>query len=174
MESVISRPDLAACGYFGRYIGLVEEDLLQALGSGLQTTQNLLTPLTEEQSLHRYAEGKWSIKQVLGHIIDAERIFVYRALCVARCDDTKLPSFDENSYVENAAFDAVPFGSLLEEFTSTRQSTIRFFRHLPSEAFDRTGVAGPNTMSVRAWGFTIAGHETHHRRILEERYLRRQ
>jgi hypothetical protein len=174
MELLISRPDLASCGYFGRYVGLVEADLFAALSNGLQATLDLLTPVGEQRSMHRYADGKWSIKQVLGHVIDAERIFVYRALCVARRDTIALPGFDENSYVDNAGFDDVPFSSLIEEFSAVRQATIRFYRHLPAEAWELSGKAGANTMSVRAWGFTIAGHETHHRRIVEERYLRVQ
>jgi len=174
MEPVISRPDLASCGYFARYVSHVESDLFGSLANGLQSTLNVLAPLSEKESMHRYAEGKWSIKQVLGHINDAERIFVYRALCVARGDTIALPGFDENSYVDNGDFDSAPFASLIEEFTAIRQATIRFFRHLPEETWERAGKAGANTMSVRAWGFTIAGHETHHRRIIEERYLRRQ
>ncbi|MFN7936801.1 MAG: DinB family protein [Bryobacteraceae bacterium] len=159
--------------YFGRYISQVEgDDLLQALDAEMAKTQALLGGLSESQALHRYADGKWSIKEVIGHLIDAERIFAYRALRYARLDRTELHGFDENAFVDNARFDSVSLADLLKEFALVRQANILFFHQLNEEEWSRTGVANGNRMSVRALAWTIAGHEVHHRRILEERYLR--
>lgn len=159
--------------YFGRYISQVEgEDLFAALEAEMAKTQALLGGLSESKALHRYADGKWSIKEVIGHLIDAERIFAYRALRYARLDKTELHSFDENAFVANARFDSVTLADLLKEFSLVRQANLLFFRQLNEEEWSRTGVANGNRMSVRALAWTIAGHEVHHRRILEERYLR--
>jgi len=158
--------------YFGRYISQAEgNDLIAALTSNIAQTRHLLRPLTEAQALHRYAEGKWSVKEVIGHLIDAERVFAYRALRYVRLDPNQLHSFDENAFVANARFDSIPLSDLTEEFSLLRQANILFFRYLNDEQLSRAGVANGNRMSVRALGWTIAGHEVHHRRILEERYL---
>lgn len=158
--------------YFGRYISQVEgDDLFRALDGEMAKTQALLAGLSETQALQRYADGKWSIKEVIGHLIDAERIFAYRALRYARLDQTELHSFDENAFVANARFDSVTLADLLKEFSLVRQANILFFRQLNEEEWSRTGVANGNRMSVRALAWTIAGHEVHHRRILAERYL---
>ncbi|MBS1830046.1 MAG: DinB family protein [Acidobacteria bacterium] len=159
--------------YFGRYISQVEgNDLFRVLDAEMAKTQSLLAGLSDSQALHRYADGKWSIKEVIGHLIDAERIFAYRALRYARLDKTELHSFEENDFVANARFDSVPLADLLREFALVRQANILFFRQLNDEEWSRTGVANGNRMSVRALAWTIAGHEVHHRRILSERYLR--
>ena len=171
---MVSVPDASEyAGYFGRYISQVEgTDLFAALAAGMARTQALLGGLDDSQALHRYAEGKWSIKEVVGHLIDAERIFAYRALRFARADKTELPSFEENAFVDNARFDVVPLGDLLREFSLVRQANILFFGQLNEEEWLRSGLASGNRMSVRALAWTIAGHEVHHRRILQERYLR--
>ena len=158
--------------YFGRYISQVQSsELFAALTAEMERTQRLLAPLTDTQALYRYAEGKWSIKQVIGHLIDAERIFAYRALRYARRDATELHSFDENSYVENAHFDSIKLPDLVAEFCTVRRANILFFRQLTTEEWDASGVANGNRMTVRALAWTIVGHEVHHRRILEDRYL---
>ncbi|MBL8173935.1 MAG: DinB family protein [Bryobacterales bacterium] len=171
---MITVPD--ACEYapyFGRYISQVEgKDLIAALTAGIAKTEQLLAPLSEGQALQRYAEGKWSIKQVIGHLIDAERVFSYRALRYARLDQNQLHSFDENAFVANARFDEIPLADLVAEFAHLRQANVLFYRNLSEEELSRTGVANNNRMSVRALGWTMAGHEVHHVRILEERYLR--
>lgn len=171
---MVSVPDASEyASYFGRYISQVEgNNLFAALTSGMENTLALLAPLTETQALHRYAEGKWSIKEVMGHIIDAERIFAYRALRYARADQAQLHSFDENAFVANARFDAVPLQDLASEFALVRQANLLLFRQFNDEEWSRVGVANQNRMSVRAMAWTIAGHEVHHRRILAERYLR--
>ena len=168
----VTRPSSSEhASYFGRYIGLVEGGLFSALSSEFEKTQTLLSRVSEERSLFRYAAGKWSIREVVGHLIDTERIFLYRATRFARGDETDLPGFDENLYVANASFDRVPLAQLLDEFSLVRRGTIHFFSHLTPESWDRSGLASGNRMSVRAWAWTIAGHEIHHRGVLTERYL---
>ena len=137
----------------------------------LADTIALLRPLTEEQAAYRYAEGKWSIKQVIGHLADTERIFVYRALRIARGDQTPLPGFNENVYVDQGAFDDRPLQSVLAEFEATRAATAAFFQGLPEPAWARMGTANDYPISVRALAFIVAGHELHHRALLQERYL---
>ncbi|HLK17561.1 MAG TPA: DinB family protein [Bryobacteraceae bacterium] len=158
--------------YYGRYISLVPgKDLVQTLDRQLTETLLILRSITEEKSLHRYAPGKWSIKEVLGHLIDAERIFTYRALRFARKDQTPLPGFDQDPYVEAANFDARPWTDLVDEFEHVRRSTILFFRSLRPEDLLRLGTASQNAITVRALGYIIAGHELHHMEILRDRYL---
>lgn len=158
--------------YYGRYISLVPgQDLVPTLDQQLAQTLPILRGVTEEKSLHRYAPGKWSVKQVLGHLIDAERIFTYRALRFARKDPTPLPGFDQDPYVEAADFDAQPWSDLMEEFEHVRRSTILFFRGLKPEDLLRFGTASQNAITVRALGYIIAGHELHHMALLHDRYL---
>ncbi|MGH7471185.1 MAG: DinB family protein [Longimicrobiales bacterium] len=158
--------------YYHRYIERVPDgDIRMILRAQLADTMAMLRPLTEEQSAYRYAEGKWSIKQVVGHVVDAERIFLYRALRIARGDQTPLPGYNENVYADIAGFDQRPLRSLLAELEATRASTASFFQNLPEEAWARSGTANSYPVSVRALAFTIAGHELHHREILQTRYL---
>jgi uncharacterized damage-inducible protein DinB len=174
MESLpVSRPDpLEHAPYFGRYISQTTgQELFQVLREELDRTLALLASISEERSLHRYAPEKWSIRQVIGHLIDAERIFAYRALRFARNDKTELAPFDENLYVAEANFDAIPLSDLAAEFDLVRCSSLRLFRQFRPSDWDRQGIAGGNRMSVRAFAWTIAGHEIHHRTILESRYL---
>jgi hypothetical protein len=126
-----------------------------------------------EAERFRYAEGKWSIREVVGHVIDAERVFGYRALCIARGETASLPSFDENEYVANASFDHCTLEELLEEFVQVREGHLAFFRHLSKEAWTRSGVANASPVSVRALAFILAGHPRHHLAVLRERYLPR-
>ena len=131
----------------------------------------LLRPLTPAQQTHRYAEGKWSIKEVVNHLTDAERIFSYRALCVARNDTTPLPSFDENTYVVAADADRLEWNALLSEFDAVRQATLQLLRNLPEPAWPRMGTASNKPISVRALVFIMYGHVAHHTGIIRERYL---
>ncbi|OKL39788.1 DNA damage-inducible protein DinB [Pontibacter flavimaris] len=128
--------------------------------------------LAEEQLLHRYAEGKWSIKEMMVHLIDAERIFSYRALRFARQDKTELHSFDENLYAQTSKADARDINSIIAEYTSLRTSTIELFKSFDEEALQQVGVASGKEVSVRALGYTILGHEVHHQKIIRERYLK--
>lgn len=173
MESLaISHPEPAEYApYFGRYISKVSGELFQAFETELQTTLLLLDGISEEKSRFRYAPGKWSIREVIGHIIDAERIFAYRALRFARHDQTELPGFDENLYVDHSNHDSVQLAELADELKLVRKSNVAFFRKLAPEDWSRKGIASNNEMSVRALAWTIIGHEVHHRQLIESRYL---
>ncbi|HEX5726419.1 MAG TPA: DinB family protein, partial [Longimicrobiaceae bacterium] len=131
----------------------------------------LLRGLPEALHGHRYAEGKWSIREVAGHLADTERIITYRALRIARGDATPLPGFDENAYVAAAGFDARPLESLVAEWEAVREATLAFFRSVDAEAAARRGTANDNAVSVRALAHIVAGHAEHHLEILRTRYL---
>lgn len=156
-----------------QYINQLPDDgeVLQHLAANLGTTQQLIAPLTEEQLLHRYAEGKWSIKEVLIHIMDAERIFACRALRIARNDKTPLPGFDENAYAPESYADARSIESIMAEYEAIRRNTLLLFDGLSAETATRTTVINNYPNSVRALAYIIAGHEQHHITILRERYL---
>jgi uncharacterized damage-inducible protein DinB len=158
--------------YYGKYIDAVPDgDLLQMLQTQLDETLTLVRGLPEEQGGHRYAPGKWSIRQVLSHVIDAERIFAYRALRIARGDRTPLASFDENAYADASGADARTLADLADELEHVRLATIALLRGLYDEALARRGTASDAEVSVRALAWIIAGHELHHRKLLRERYL---
>ena len=158
--------------FYAKYVARVPTgDITALLRDQLADTRNLLRGVPPGEADRGYAPGKWTIKEVVGHLCDAERIFAYRALRIARADRTPLPGFDENEFVATASFGERDLGHLLEEFTLLRNSTIALFRGLPHEAWPRRGVASDNEVSVRAIAAIIAGHELHHREILETRYL---
>jgi hypothetical protein len=158
---------------YGRYISLVPEgDILAVLGQQLEATLALLGSIPEAQAGYRYEPDKWSIRELVGHMIDSERIFAYRALRFARNDRTPVPGFEQDDYVRHGSFEAYPLGELAAEFESVRRSTIFLFKHLSEEAWLRRGVANESEMSVRALAYSIAGHELHHGEILRSRYLR--
>jgi len=137
----------------------------------LSETLDLLRSITPTKAAYRYAPDKWSIKQVIGHVSDTERVFCYRALCFSRGDDTPLPAFDENEYVRRANFGDRLLTDLAAEFEAVRSSTLHFFRSLDDDVLQRRGVANNNGFTVRAIAYIIAGHERHHVKILRERYL---
>lgn len=155
------------------YITRVPDDgmVLDHLETGLQQIINLVEPLTEEQLLHRYDEGKWSIKEVLVHLMDVERVFSYRALGAARKDETNLPGFDHNAYVPQSGADNRTKRSLIDEYKALRASTLAFFNSLEEEALFRVGSASGQPCTASAMVYMIAGHENHHLAILNERYL---
>ena len=124
-----------------------------------------------EGERYRYAPGKWSVRELVGHLIDTERIMAYRAVCVARGETASLPGFDENAYVANATFDDYPLPELLNEFVHVREGHLGFFRHLHPEAWLRTGLANHNPISVRALAWVMVGHVRHHMAVLQEHYL---
>ncbi|HEX8457322.1 MAG TPA: DinB family protein [Pyrinomonadaceae bacterium] len=169
----INRPEETEyASYYGRYVSLVGDgDILSTLSEQLTATLALLGGVPEAQAGFRYEAGKWSIKELVGHIIDGERIFAYRALRFARNDRTPLPGFEQDDYIRNASFDACTLRALAAEFESVRRSTLFLFQHLDDAAWTRTGVASDNEVSVRAIAYIIAGHELHHTGILRERYL---
>ena len=170
---IIERPDETEyLPYYNKYISLVPDgDLLAILNKQLEETLALLQTVPEGQASFRYAPDKWSIKQVVGHLIDGERVFAYRALRFARNDKTALPGFEENDYIDNASFDDYALSDLAAEFESVRKSSLFLFKHLNQAAWTRRGTASDAEVSVRALAYIIAGHELHHRNILIDRYL---
>jgi hypothetical protein len=157
--------------HFTKYIDLVPAgDVLGVLRSQIDGTLAELRGISDADSLRRYAEGKWSVREVVGHLADAERIFGYRALRFARNDRTPLAGFEENDYVPAARFDARDWRGLIEEYGAVRRSNLYFFEGLEREAWDRRGVASGHEISVRAIAYCIAGHELHHMRIVREKY----
>jgi uncharacterized damage-inducible protein DinB len=157
---------------YERYINLAsEEDVVAALEAQSQETAALLGGLSEEQASQRYAPDKWSIKQLVGHVTDSERIFAYRALSIARGETTPLPGFDQDPYVANAASDDRSISDLTEELAAVRRANLMMFRAFSEEAWHRSGTASEYPISVRAIAFIILGHERHHVRILRDRYL---
>lgn len=158
--------------YFGRYVEQVGDgDVLAILRRQSGETAALLAGLSERDAEYRYGEGKWSIKEVVGHVADTERVMVYRAVCFARGEAAPLPGFDENAWVANAKFGARTLADLAAELQAVRAATIPFFRSLDGEELMRRGTANNRPYSVRAVAYIVAGHERHHRAILEERYL---
>ena len=163
-----------AAEYYFTYINQVADgDICRTLEAQSGETLALLRGISEEQSLHRYAPEKWSIRQVVGHVNDTERLFVFRALWFARGFDSPLPSFDQNIAVSAAGADERPWSSLVEEFRAVRAATLAFFEALPAHAWTRRGVASGNPFTVRALAYITAGHVTHHTTILRQRYLQR-
>ncbi len=159
--------------HFERYVSLVPSsgDVLTVLQEQADATLELLRTLPESKGGFRYAPGKWSVRELVGHVIDTERVLAYRALCFARGDKTPLPGFAEADYVNHASFDERTLDDLAAEFALVRAATLSLFDHLDSAAWVRTGIASGNEVSVRALAHIIAGHELHHRGILRERYL---
>jgi uncharacterized damage-inducible protein DinB len=158
--------------YYEKYISLFPAgDILATLERELETTLSLLRSLSPEQADFRYAPDKWSVKEVVGHVIDTERIFAYRAMRFARNDQTPLAGFDENEYVPAAKFGGRGLGDLATEFEHVRKANLFLFRGMDDEAWRRQGTANHAAVSVRALAYIIAGHEIHHREILRTRYL---
>jgi len=166
------RPDSSEyAAYYEPYVaGVPDGDVVDVLREGGRELMTALAAIPEERGGHRYAEGKWSIREVIGHLIDAERIFSYRALWIARGDATPLPGFEEKDFVRTAGSDARTLASLLAELRAVRESSVRLFQSLPEEAWTRRGVASGNGVSVRALVYIVAGHSAHHLRVLRERY----
>ena len=158
--------------YYGKYIALVPEDeAIPALESQMADSLALLRTIPESKAEHRYAPDKWSIKEVIGHLIDAERVFAYRAMRFAHQDATPLPGFDENTYVPAGGFGRFALADLVSEWELVRRSNLALFRRFDADMWKRMGVASDNPVSVRALAFIIAGHGRHHVAILRERYL---
>jgi hypothetical protein len=157
--------------YYGRYIDLVPSaGPVETLRQQMNDTLALLASLTEQQALHRYAQGKWSVKEVIGHIIDAERVFAYRALRFARNDATPLPGYEQDDYVMNGGFDARPLSGLAREYEHVRGATVEMFEGLSEDAWERRGKANDSEVSVRALAWIISGHELHHKEVLRSKY----
>jgi hypothetical protein len=164
-------PDESAAFYHGYIAAVPGEEIGTYLEAQLGELERLLAPLDDARARWRYAPGKWSVKEVVGHLADTERIFGYRLLRVGRGDATPLPGFDENAYVPAADFDVRPLASVLRELRSVRESTITLANGLPASAWTRRGQASGAVISARALAYIIVGHLTHHARVLRERYL---
>ena len=158
--------------FYARYVSLVEEtDIIAALLNQTNDLQQLFAEISEEKGDYRYAAGKWSVRELLGHIIDGERVFSYRALRISRGDETPLAGFEENFYVANSNFSNIKLADTLEEFSLLRQSNVLLFKNLTDEMWEKTGTASDATISVRALAYVMVGHIHHHANILRERYL---
>ena len=157
--------------YYGRYIALVPDgDIRVTLEKQIGDTVSYVRSKGDAWTTSRYAAGKWSPKEVIGHMTDAERVFMYRALRIARADTTPLAGFDENAWVPMAHADARAMGDLLEEFGAVRAATVKLVKSFGDEAWARIGTASEKAISVRALAYITAGHERHHLAILKERY----
>ena len=164
-----------AAEYYFKYIDLVPDgDIVAGLADQLPEALRLFSTVSEEASLYRYAPDKWTIRQVLAHLNDTERLFAFRAFWFARGLDLDLPSFDQDVCARNDGADRRSWRSLVEEFTAIRTSTISLFRHLPPEAWSRRGVASGNSFTVRALAYIGVGHVSHHAAHLRGRYLAAQ
>jgi hypothetical protein len=157
--------------YYGRYISLVAPgDILDQLERQREEMLARFRNVPESKGAYRYAPGKWSVRQVVLHLSDTERIMTYRALRIARGDATPLPGFDENAYAPESGADAVPLAELVGEFADVRRGSLALFRHLPADAWTRRGTASDSPFSVRALAWVVAGHPIHHLGVLRDRY----
>ena len=174
MSNIYStRPDASEhIPYYSKYISLVPNgNIVTILEEQRQSTPELLRLITEAQSLNRYAPDKWSIKEVIGHLSDNERIFTYRALRLARNDRTALPGYESDDYIEYGEFDKRTWQELITEFQTVRAATVSLYQSLDEVAWTRTGVANNDPISVRAIAYVIAGHELHHLKLIKDFYL---
>jgi uncharacterized damage-inducible protein DinB len=170
---VIARPQASEySAYHDRYISLIQgNDILSTLDQQRRQMMLLLCGLSESDGDVRYAPEKWSAKEVLGHVCDTERIFAYRALRIARGDATPIEGFEQDDYVRNSPFARRPIADVIEDYIAVRRATLSLLRSLEEQAWSRRGTANKNEITVRAIAYLIAGHELHHRRILEEKYF---
>lgn len=158
--------------YYQSYLPYVkEDDLLVALNNASDEMDAFLQAIPTEKETFRYAENKWMVKEVVGHLADTERILTYRTLCFARNDKNPLPGFEENDYVKYSNFYKRPLRSIAVEFMLVREATLAFFTSLDETDFDRVGTANNNPVSVRNLLFFIIGHQRHHFKVLSEKYL---
>ena len=155
------------------YMKLIPDDglLLKHLGDGFASVKKLILSLPREKLLYRYAENKWTIKEVLVHLVDDERIYAYRALCFARNEKTPLPGFEQDDYIASSNANDRSVGNILREYEAVRKATIALYQGLDDVALLRSGIANNNKVTVRALGYHIAGHELHHLNIMKEKYL---
>ncbi|MCY9695501.1 DinB family protein [Paenibacillus alginolyticus] len=169
---MLQRPDSEEYSpYFTGYINQVPEgDYLSILHIQLDAIVDLFSPINNEQGLYRYEPGKWSLKEVLGHITDTERIMSYRMLRIARGDTTNLPGFDQDLYITNTSFDELSMEDLLNDFKAVRQATFTLLKTISEAAWLRKGIANNNEISARALAFVIAGHAQHHLGVIQQKY----
>lgn len=172
----MAKPDLSTVPpFYHNYINQVkQDDLKDALKDTTKEATTFFKAIPKKKWGHRYAEGKWSVKELVQHIIDAERVFSYRALRFARKDETELPSFDENKFAAASKADNRTKKELIKEFEAVREATELQFESFDDEQLEATGIANKNSISVKAIGFIIAGHVIHHMNIIRERYLEKR
>lgn len=157
--------------FYAKYLSLVpEDDLLAVLAGQAERLRAGLAGVTGERERHRYEPGKWSVRQVVGHLADVERVMGYRAFCISRGESAPLPGFDENGYVERSPYDHQPLLELVEDFARARESNLAVFRTLEAAAWKQRGIANGSQVSVRALAFILAGHARHHVGVLGSRY----
>lgn len=158
--------------YYGKYISLIDDsDLLGTLEEQMRETRDIFAGFPEERGTHAYAEGKWTVKEVISHLLDGERIFAYRLLRIARGDATPIEGFEQDGYIENSHANERSFNDLLCEFGELRAANLRLMRTLDDADWLRTGTASGFPVSARALAFIMAGHVRHHLNIVAERYL---
>jgi hypothetical protein len=173
METMTAPDRTEAAEYYFTYIDQVATttDICRTLEEQGEEVLAALRDISDKQSLHRYAPDKWSIREVVNHLSDTERLFAFRALWFARGFDSPLPSFEQDIAVREARADERPWSNLLDDFEAVRGATVTFFSNLPAEAWTRRGIASGNPFSVRALAYIAAGHTAHHMRLLREQYL---
>jgi len=158
--------------YYEKYICLVEgEDILKILNDQSKKTQDVLNSFSEHKGNYRYADGKWTVKEVVGHLLDTERVFAYRALCIARGEKKSLPGYDQNDYVKDGNFNRRELFELNYEYRLLRESNLLLFRSFTPEMMKKRGFANETSVTVLAVLFMIAGHEKHHMKVLREKYM---
>lgn len=157
--------------FYAGYVKNVKDDVIKHLEELLHSTNKLLINIPEDKTDYRYAEGKWSIKEVVGHLIDNERVMSYRALAISRNEKQSLPGFDEKDYIAESNYASGNFHDIAEEFRLLREANLLLFKSFTSEMLERRGIANNTEVTVKAILFIIAGHEIHHLNILKERYL---
>jgi hypothetical protein len=172
---MIARPEPAEYNpYYERYISLVQgSDILTTLDAQRREMMLLLCGRDDADGNFRYAPDKWNAKEVMGHVCDTERIFAYRALRISRGDKTPIEGFEQDDYVRNGPFERMPLEEIVEDYIAVRRATLTLLRNLDETAWMRRGIANKNDITVRALAYITAGHELHHRRILEEKYFTR-
>ena len=159
--------------YYDRYISLIgDDDIIEVLDEQIKTSENFLNTFTEEQGIYSYADGKWTMKEVLGHVIDTERIMAYRALAFARNEGQSLPGFEQDNYVAEGNFNKRSLVDMISEFRTVRESNINLFKIFDDEILNRRGTASESEVTVLALIYIIAGHEKHHMKILKEKYMK--
>ena len=174
--SLLPRPTKSsadAADYYFTYIDKVPDgDVMTLLETGVTETRRALSGVSAERERHRYAPGKWTLREVLGHVVDAERVFGFRAFHIARGDSAPLPGMEQDDFAAASGADDRPLADLLDELDLVRRGHLALFRSFGAEAWERSGVASGVPFRVRAIPFILAGHEIHHRRVLVERYLK--
>jgi hypothetical protein len=173
MKKITKPTQFEHADYYGSFLKLVSENssVLDQLKNNAKEIEDLILSLTEQQLTTPYATGKWCIKDIVQHLIDCERVFVYRAMRFARQDKTAQPFFDENEYANAAKATSMPIKKLVKEYKTTRQATLAFFNNQSTDTFKRAGIAGNTSTTVRALAWIICGHELHHWGVMKGKYL---